>query len=231
MSTEIFLSDRWQFHRACENRFPTVLKCIVLPPPVSSSSPSRSHRVPKSSSLLGHGCLVSGIMDLLNKAQPQSSNAQFFLETSVPNVERIVRARRENSSLQICQCQAEKRNLEEALEILDGMEKMVALEGGPKQHRLSKVSSIKSRVSQAVNLLDGVTRTLERPPLVFITRESEFLDSVLQTLQRDCQVAIQPLDPPVSSENHEQDERNRLMLSRHSCLFSDPFKLRQANAS
>ncbi|KIW36581.1 uncharacterized protein PV06_11169 [Exophiala oligosperma] len=89
-------------------------------------------------------------MDLLNKAQPQSSNSQFFLETSVPNVERIVRARRENSSLQICQCQAEKRNLEEALEILDGMEKMVALEGGPKQHRLSKVSSIKSRVSQAV---------------------------------------------------------------------------------
>jgi hypothetical protein len=137
-------------------------------------------------------------MDLLNDAQSQTSNAQSFHET--PNVERIVRARREKSSLQIYQCQAEKRNLEEVLETLDGMEKMAALEGAQKQHRLSNVSSIKSRVSQAVNFLDGVARTLERPPSVFITRENESLDSILRTLQSDCQVAIQPLNPPVSSQ-------------------------------
>ncbi|KAK5202755.1 hypothetical protein LTR41_011499 [Exophiala xenobiotica] len=138
-------------------------------------------------------------MDLLNDAKSPTSTAQSFHETPVPNVERIVRPRREKSSWQIYQCQPEKQNLEEVLEILDGMEKMAALEGPQKQHTLSNVASIKSRVSQAVNFLDG-TRTVERPPLVFVTHKRESLDSILQTLQSDCQGAIQPSNPPVSSQ-------------------------------
>ncbi|KAK5283062.1 hypothetical protein LTS03_011495 [Exophiala xenobiotica] len=134
-------------------------------------------------------------MDLFNDAQSQTSTVQCFHKTSVLNVERIVRERREKGPWQIYQCQAEKRNLEEVLEILDGMDKMAALEGPRKQHTLSSVASIKSRVSQAVDFLDGVTRTLQRPPLVFITRKRESLDSILQTLQSDCQ-AQQPADMP-----------------------------------